>query len=75
MPEFLRDDYLRIALYDALRGVKLPTIRRALDNQDRDILADALFARIKQSGWDIVCYPERTHFGHLAKAPSDKETK
>jgi hypothetical protein len=67
MPEFLKNEYLRIALYDGLRGVKLPTIKRALNDQERDILANALFARFKQSGWDVVCYPERTHLGHLAR--------
>ena len=59
MPEFLRDEYLRFALYDATRGLELPGHRRKLTDEERHSVADAIYKAIKRAGWDIVCYPER----------------
>ena len=53
MPEVRPDDYLRFAIYDAMRGVELPTLRRALTEDKRRLLADAVFAAIKRARWEI----------------------
>jgi hypothetical protein len=31
--EFVEDDHLRIAIFDSMRGVKLPTLKRALTEE------------------------------------------
>ena len=48
MSEVLPDDYLQFAIYDAMRGVRIPTLKRALTEDERRVLADAVFAAVNR---------------------------
>ena len=54
--EFVPDDHLRIAIYDAMRGVKLSTLKRTLTEEERHELAQAMFSRYRRCGWRVLCY-------------------
>jgi hypothetical protein len=54
--EFVPDDHLRIAIYDAMRGVKLATLKRSLTEDERHEMAAAIFTKYKRCGWRVLCY-------------------
>ena len=54
--EFLPDDQLRIAICDAMRGVKLFTLKRPLAEAKRHELSAVIFSKYKWCGWRTVCY-------------------
>ena len=55
IPEF----DLLFALSDAMRAVKLPSMRRTLSEGERAVLARAISDRLKLSRWEVVCNPDR----------------
>src|SRR4051812_38244982 len=50
---------LQFMLCDAMRGVKLATLRRTLTEDERQILARAIFDRLKLSHCEVICHPSR----------------
>src|SRR5258708_1021895 len=54
--EFVDDTHLRIAIYDAMRGVKLSTLKRTLTEDERNEISAVMFSRYKRCGWRVVCY-------------------
>ena len=58
MPELLPDEYLHFAIYDAMRGLRVPALKRVLTEEERRYLADAVFARIKRSRWIVSFEPD-----------------
>lgn len=48
------DDELRFSIQDAMRGVKVPTLKVRLGEEDRAKLAQAVLERFKLSGYRII---------------------
>jgi hypothetical protein len=67
MQHVVEDEYLRLAIYDAMRGVKLATLKRALTVDERRILSERIFAKIKQARWEVFCDLDHrsAHTGHF----------
>ena len=68
MPEPVSDEHLRFALCDALRGLRLPLPHGKLAGDVRQMIADHVFQRLKQNGWQVVCTPS-TGFAALYRGP------
>jgi hypothetical protein len=67
MQHHVEDEYLRFAIYDAMRGANLATLKRVLTEDERRILSDRIFAKIKQAKWEVSCdvnyeSPHTSHF-------------
>ena len=56
-----KDEYLNFTIYDAMRGVKLPSIKRSLTEDERHILAKAIFDQFKLSKLAVLCNPSPAH--------------
>ena len=59
MSEPVPDFDLLFSLSDAMRGVKLAVLRRALTLEERDVLARAIFDRWKLTRWEVICHPDK----------------
>jgi hypothetical protein len=69
MQHIVRDEYLRFAIHDAMRGVKLAALKRALTEDERRTLSDRILAKIKQAKWEVssdVNY-ESSHTSHFKR--------
>jgi hypothetical protein len=53
----LPDDWLQFSIMDAMRGVRLPTLKRTLTEDERRELARAIFAKFRLCGFEVVTHP------------------
>jgi len=68
MGETLPDDWLQFSIMDALRGVRLPTLKRSLTEDERRELARAIFAKFRLCGFEVVTHPRPLHTTSGARA-------
>jgi hypothetical protein len=61
MGETLPDDWLQFSIMDGMRGVRLPTLKRPLTEDERRELACAIFAKFKQARFEVVTHPRPLH--------------
>jgi hypothetical protein len=61
MGETLPDDWLQFSIMDAMRGVRLPTLKRSLAEEERRELARAIFTKFKQARFEVVTHPRPLH--------------
>jgi len=61
MGETLPDDWLQFSIMDAMRGVRLPTLKRSLAEDERREQAHAIFAKFKQARFEVVTHPRPLH--------------
>lgn len=70
MPEPVSEEHLKCALVDALRGLQLPPPHGKLTEQERHMIADRIFERLKLSKWTVSCEPA-TGFAALYRGPGE----
>ena len=61
MGETLPDDWLQFSIMDAMRGVRLPTLKRSLAEDERRELARAISANFRLCGFEVVTHPRPLH--------------
>lgn len=71
MREPVQDHHLRAGIFDAMRGVKLPSNGRALSEDDRRVLSEAIFAAFNKNTWEVTCQPFNG-FSYLGTPSSSK---
>lgn len=65
---------LLFSFSDAMRGVGLAALRRALTPDERDVLARAIFDRWKLSRWEVFCHPDQGNIHEsIGKAQRNKD--